>query len=184
MHLYKSRQPNLIHYVTTVTHLRRPHFRDKEASELFLQVLDDTRKTDPFKLIAYVIMPDHVHLLINPIGLDVKKTMNLIKGRSSRLIRQELWGDPNGINTYLPNRFWQKGFSSIDIYTYGFVVQKIRYIHMNPVRANLVRDPEDWKYSSYGVGTPLRKFDSPIEMDERSFWTAEELKEYGSLSHP
>lgn len=184
MHLYKSRRRNLVHYVTTVTNRRLPLFRTEETSELFLQVLDETRKTDPFKLIAYVIMPDHVHLLINPISLDVRKTMNLIKGRSSRLIRRYMADITLGRSPQDPAHFWQKGFSSIDLYTYGFVVQKVHYIHRNPVRAGLVNSPSDWKYSSYGVETPQRKFDSPIEIDERPFWTAKEFEEFESGTHP
>jgi putative transposase len=184
MHLYKSRQKNVIHYVTTVTHQRTPFFLSENTSELFVRVLDETRKTDPFKLIAYVIMPDHVHLLINPIDLDVRRTINLIKGRSSRLIRQALRDETPGTSASRPTRFWQKGFSSIDIYTYEFVVQKVRYIHMNPVRAGLVKTQAEWKYSSYGVGTPLRTLDSPIEIDERSLWTASEFEEYESKTHP
>ncbi len=63
MHLFKTREPNLVHYVTAVTYDRAPVFRDERACALFVEALAETREKDPFKLIGYVVMPDHAHLI-------------------------------------------------------------------------------------------------------------------------
>jgi len=61
MHLFKSREPNLVHYATAVTFSRVPVFRSDHACSLFIDALATTRKKEPFKLIGYVLMPDHMN---------------------------------------------------------------------------------------------------------------------------
>src|SRR5882672_1685045 len=73
MHLFKSKEQNLVHYVTGVTYARVPIFRREEICSLFIEALSETRLKDPFKLIGYVLMPDHFHLLANPIELNISK---------------------------------------------------------------------------------------------------------------
>jgi REP element-mobilizing transposase RayT len=86
MHLFKSREPNLVHYVTAVTYDRVPVFRSENACSLMIEALATTRTKDPFKLIGYVIMPDHFHMLANPLGLDISVVAGRLKGRSASLI--------------------------------------------------------------------------------------------------
>ena len=74
MKLFKSQEQNLVHYVTAVTYGRIPLFREAELCELFITALAETRIKDPFKLIGYVLMPDHFHLLVNPITLTADKS--------------------------------------------------------------------------------------------------------------
>jgi len=66
MKLYKSNELNTFHYVTLVTHSRVPVFRSDSACEIFVDALRETRERYPYKLIGYVLMPDHVHAC----GLD------------------------------------------------------------------------------------------------------------------
>ena len=86
MHLFKSREPNLVHYATAVTYGRVPIFQSNNACSLLIEALATTRSKDPFKLIGYVIMPDHFHLLANPLGLDISVAAGRFKGRSASLI--------------------------------------------------------------------------------------------------
>ena len=88
MHLFKSKEQNLAHYVTGVTYARVPIFRRDEIYSLFIEALSETRFKDPFKLIGYVLMPDHFHLLANPIELNISKVVGKLKGRSaSRILK-------------------------------------------------------------------------------------------------
>ena len=83
MHLFKSREPNLVHYATVVTHNRVPVFRNDHACSLLIDAVDTTRSKEPFKLIGYVVMPDHFHLLANPLDLDISIIVGRIKGRAA-----------------------------------------------------------------------------------------------------
>src|SRR4029078_9060576 len=83
MHLFKSHEPNLVHYATTVTFNRLPIFRNEHACSLLVDALATTREKEPFKLIGYVLMPDHFHLLANPLNLDISIIVGRIKGRAA-----------------------------------------------------------------------------------------------------
>src|SRR4030088_1669319 len=83
MHLFKSREPNLVHYATAVTFNRVPVFRSDHACFLFIDALATTREKEPFKLIGYVIMPDHFHLIANPLALDISVLVGRLKGRAA-----------------------------------------------------------------------------------------------------
>jgi REP element-mobilizing transposase RayT len=83
MHLFKSREPNLVHYATSVTFNRVPVFRSDDACSLFIDALATTREKEPFKPIGYVVMPDHIHLLANPLNLDISIVVGRLKGRAA-----------------------------------------------------------------------------------------------------
>ena len=59
MKLFKSHEPNIFHYVTSVCYKRVPVFRSEKTCELFIEALAETRRRNPFKLVGYVVMPDH-----------------------------------------------------------------------------------------------------------------------------
>jgi putative transposase len=160
MHLFKSREPNLVHYVTAVTYARVPIFRNDDACALLIEALAITRSKDPFKLIGYVIMPDHFHLLANPLGRDISVVAGRFKGRSASLILKWLRAAghhlslaklalPVALASGQTHAVWLKEFSAIDIWSHKFIRQKLHYIHMNPVRAGLVDHPAKWRWSSF-----------------------------------
>ena len=86
MKLFKSHNPNICHYTTSVCYNRIPIFRSAKACSLFIEALAETREKCPFKLIGYVIMPDHTHLIVNPIGRDISRLMRRIKSSAARKI--------------------------------------------------------------------------------------------------
>ena len=154
MHLFKSREENLVHYVTCVTFDRIPLFQRNKICSLFIDALEATRTKDPFKLIGYVIMPDHIHLLANPIALNISKVVGRLKGRAATKILKDLrmlgcWDVLDELKLLQPlksgqtHAVWLKDFSSIDIWSHKFIRQKLHYIHMNPVRAGLVEKAID-----------------------------------------
>ena len=65
MKLYKSNEPNTFHYVTMVSYNRVPVFRGDEACQVLVDVLREVREKFPYKLIGYMVMPDHVHAIVN-----------------------------------------------------------------------------------------------------------------------
>ena len=86
MYLFKSHDPNIFHYTTSVCLRRVPVFRSDHACELFMEALTETRKRYPLKLIGYMLMPDHNHLIVNPLGRDIRRVMNSLKSGSARMI--------------------------------------------------------------------------------------------------
>lgn len=185
MRLFKSKEQNLVHYVTCVTYNRVPVFRNEEICSLFIEALSDTRAKDPFKLIGYVVMPDHVHLLANPIELDITKVVGKLKGRSATKMLKSLRAvnsvsvldrlQPRPLSSGQTHAVWLQDFSSIDIWSHKFLRQKLQYIHMNPVRAGFCDHPAKWRWSSYHAYFPHEPGRVPIEVDWRWLWSAEEF---------
>jgi putative transposase len=187
MKLFKSHDPNTFHYTTSVCHKRVPVFRSDKACELFIEALAETRRRLPLKLIGYVVMPDHTHLIINPLCCDVSKVMNSLQSASAREIidwlRESDYGESLAKLTLNPpqkrghtHSVWQKDFSAIDLWSPRFIRQKLHYIHMNPVRAGLCKHPAEWKWSSYRAYLPHEPGTVPIEIDPLGYWSMEELE--------
>jgi putative transposase len=162
--LFKSHDPNIFHYMTTVCFKRVPVFRSDIACRLFTKALAETRDRCEFKLIGYVVMPDHVHLILNPLNRDIGAVMRRLKSTSARLILDWLRESNHLVSleklaVSVPqvrshtHSLWQKDFSSIDLWTPRFIRQKLNYIHLNPVRAGLCEHPADWQGSSYRLSS-------------------------------
>lgn len=188
MKLFKSREPNLVHYVTAVTYDRFPVFSREECCSLFMEALVETRTKDPFKLIGYVIMPDHFHLLANPLDMNITKLAGKLKGRAASKILKWLRSE-NEISVLQKlalrkplasgqtHAVWLQDFSAIDIWSHKFIRQKLNYIHLNPLRAGLCDHPANWRWSSYRAYFRHDKGSVPIEVDLRWLWTETELAE-------
>ena len=144
-----------------------------------------TRLKEPFKLIGYVIMPDHFHLLANPLDLDISIIVGRIKGRAAVAILNWLRSEGHSISlaklalakplkTGKTHAVWQVEFAAVDIWSRKFVRQKLQYIHMNPVRAGSCRSPAEWRWSSFRAYFPHEPGSVPIYF-LRWLWTEEEL---------
>ena len=125
--------------------------------DLFVQVLEQVRQRYQFVVVAYVVMPEHFHLLIsepekaNPsvviqaLKLGVARRMlSARKRREKELTSQE----GLGMNP-VPQHIWQVRFYDYNVWTGRKQVEKVRYIHRNPVRRGLVESPEQWRWSSF-----------------------------------
>jgi len=119
--------------VTTSLSQKTRSFSEGEAKIVEETILESASRKE-IMLYAYVIMPDHIHLLFRPISLGISKTVRLIKGRASRKINK--------------GSFWRKGFFDFAILTDKKFKEKFNYIHYNPVKKGLVEKAEDYKYSS------------------------------------
>jgi len=183
MKLFKSSDPNTFHYITIVTFSRVPIFRSDVACSLFIETLAEIRLLHPFKLIGYVIMPDHVHFIVNPQAPEISVILRKIKGKSARRILD--WLIAAGHKTSLNKlklavkerqyAVWQKDSSAIDLFSPKFLQQKLNYIHMNPVRGELCEEPKDWQWSSYQAYFPKAAKNVPIDIDLNPYWKLESL---------
>ena len=124
-------------FVTTVTWQRTPLFRNPQKTELMIDVLAHCREQKKYVLHEFVIMPDHLHLLLTPAaGISLERAMQLIKGGFS----YRLGKSKNG-------SVWQESFTN-RIRDEQDYPRHAEYIRMNPVRSRLVESQELYPYSS------------------------------------
>jgi REP element-mobilizing transposase RayT len=185
MTVFNSKERNVLHYLTFVVLQRVRVFADQGNCQLFIEALDETRKQYPFKLIAYVIMPDHVHLIVNPAGGDIELVGKTLKGKSAKKILDRLKIFENGSTLSQLKRsaigkrnhtfsLWQKKVKSVDLWTHKFILQKMNYVHMNPVRAALCDHPGKWVWSSYSAYVRNSQAEIPIQPDRQGYWPEEQ----------
>ncbi|MGA7915385.1 MAG: transposase [Candidatus Acidiferrales bacterium] len=118
----------------------RPLFRKPEAAGLLVKQLLDCRARGFYKLHAFVVMPDHFHALLTPaVTVSLETAMQMIKGGSSRTIKQAL--------NYL-SPVWQKGFHDRWIRNAEEYEARLDYIRENPIVARLATKPEEYLLSS------------------------------------
>ncbi len=116
-------------FVTTNCHQRQPIFRDAERTRLMLGVLQDNRAKGRFLLHEFVIMPDHMHLLLTPASnVSLEKAVQFIKGGFSFRVKKELG---------FRDEVWQKSFTEHRVKDAADYEHHREYIRMNPVRARL-----------------------------------------------
>jgi putative transposase len=131
-------------------------------------------------------MPDHIHLIINPVGRDINLIGKELKGKSGKKIidwlkEKQFLASLEKIS--LKDRqkrnhsyaVWQKGIKSIDLYSHKFIRQKLNYVHLNPTRAGFCDHPAKWKWSSYHAYLPHKSGEVPIEIDWRAYWEEKEF---------
>ena len=105
---------------------------------MFLDILEQTRQRHGFYLFGYVLMPEHVHLLLSePKHQKLEDTFRVLKTQASRKLKNKR------------PQFWQERYYDFNVLTQLKFVEKLRYLHRNPVTRGLVESPEDWPWSSY-----------------------------------
>ena len=121
--------------------------------DLFLKILEETRRKYRFVVHGYVVMPEHFHLLITePEVGDPSVLMKVIKQRFARQVnRSRKNGVPAQIALWdlIPDPVWQKRFYDFNVWTERKRIEKLRYMHRNPVNRGLVEHPDQWKWSSF-----------------------------------
>jgi putative transposase len=144
--LERRQNTGQLHFITFSCHHRSPYLEHPEPKDILEQVLERTRRSHQLSVFAYVLMPEHVHLLLNePHAYPLSSTLRVIKGESSKLLK--------GSREHL----WQPRYYDFNVFTTEKLVEKVRYIHRNPVTRGLVSKPEDYRWSSfchYATGQP------------------------------
>jgi putative transposase len=140
-----------MHFITCSCYRRRRLLGAAHRRDLFLKILEEARQRYQFVVVGYVVMPEHFHLLISePEKGDPSVVMKVVKQRFARRVHRkrsvdqlDLGGD--GADEHV----WQKRFYDFNVWTERKRVEKLRYIHRNPVKRGLVAAPEQWAWSSF-----------------------------------
>src|SRR3990170_204069 len=150
-------QENGCYFVTAALRNFTPLFDEREIVSIVFDSLNFLRRNKGLKIYAYVVMPEHVHLVASAGEASITTLIGDFKRFTSRNIAE--WLRVNNpplfeklkADAYRGQNYavWQETFRSEVIYERKFLVQKIDYIHNNPVRRGLVEEPGDWRYTSF-----------------------------------
>ncbi|MBU1075522.1 transposase, partial [Patescibacteria group bacterium] len=194
--------PGQVHFVTARTFKSSPYFNNESCCEMLLEEIEFYRSKYCFRLFGFIIMPDHVHLLIQPLkNTGISKIMQCIKIMTTKRIKRYLiygrkgrwddvvdntyvskWGNKGSLDDAMDDAYrnrdssddviraiqednvvqinqkykarqsfhvWQNGFYDFNIYSEKKFIEKLNYIHDNPVKHKLAKNSKDWKYSFY-----------------------------------
>jgi len=145
-----------LHFITTSCYQRSALLGTSKNRDLFLEVMEQVRRRYRFVVVGYVVMPEHVHLLFSePERGDPSLVMNVLKQSFARRLLQRIRGAADLQQWSLWNtaitesHVWQHRFYDFVVFTEKKRVEKLRYMHRNPVARGLVPVPEQWNWSSY-----------------------------------
>jgi REP-associated tyrosine transposase len=132
----RYQQTGEFHFLTFSCYRRRAYLSAASAMELFEDALERVRRRYLFVVAGYVVMPEHVHLLVNESRRALlSKAIQALKLSVSVRSRER--------------PFWQPHYYDFNVFSHEKFVEKLRYIHRNPVQRGLVQKPEDWPWSSF-----------------------------------
>jgi putative transposase len=147
-------------FVTFGCYRNLPFLNDDGTKRIFLEELARVRDKHAFELLAYVIMPEHVHLVLHPpSGMPLGLVVREMKSRSAK--RYFTLEGPLGQEAR--RVFWQKRCYDHNCRKPETTLEKIRYCHNNPVRRGLVTEPGEWMWSSYNCYCGAE--DVPLRVD-------------------
>lgn len=175
-----------LHYVTGNCINRLTVFAESACCRAFLKELNTINQEWPSKLIAYVLMPDHFHLISNPRDGEIREFMRDLKSQAAKAVVQAT-RRLKFPQTDEGHQVWQESFKAMPLWSARMIWQKINYIHNNPVKAGLVKSAKDYDWSSF------RSFyfqaDEPLGVDPEWWWPedseklSEEMKKLGWFSY-
>ena len=134
--LIRYQQAKHFHFITFSCWRRLPYFNDPAACDLFEHSLEKMRVRYDFVIAAYVVMPEHVHLLVSePRLAKLSKAVQALK---------------LAVAVKRPERpFWMARYYDFNVFTTDKRVEKLRYIHRNPVTRGLSDSPQQWRWTSF-----------------------------------
>jgi len=143
-----------LHFITASCYHREPLLRSRRRCDLLLKVLEQVRVRYGFVVIGYVVMPEHFHLLISePKKANPSVVMQALKlGVVRRLFpRTQRFGSSaaRSFHDIPAQHFWQRRFYDFNVWSARKRVEKLRYMHRNPVKRGLVDAPDQWPWSSF-----------------------------------
>ena len=136
--LVRFQQSHCLHFITFTCYRRQPFLDTTRAKNVFERSLEQTRRSYRLAVIGYVVMPEHVHLLVSePERATLARAIQALKQSVSQKLKAR------------DGRFWQTRYYDFNVFTAAKRIEKLKYIHRNPVHRGLVEHPEDWPWSSY-----------------------------------
>ena len=165
--LKRFQQSGQLHFLTFSCYRRRPNFATWHSRECFESSLKRVRRSYGLCVYGYVVMPEHVHLLVNePERGCLAQMLQSLKQSVARTLALRA-----------VDSFWQARYYDFNVWSERKFVEKLRYIHRNPVARELVERPEDWRWSSFGhyfMGA-----DGVVEIESQ--WTARRREKLGII---
>jgi putative transposase len=155
LHRYYGR--GHLHFLTFSCYRRLPLLRTVRARDVFVRELARVRAEYGFLLVGYVVMPEHVHLLISEPRKGTPSTvLQMLKQRVSKKLRKKQRRNLVGqLRLAFPEpvenirSFWQARFYDFNVYTSRKKREKLEYMHRNPLTRGLVKHPKEWPWSSW-----------------------------------
>jgi len=154
-----------LHFVTFSCYRRQARLSRADARSLFEQSLEQVRQAYGLAVVGYVVMPEHVHLLLSePERATLATALQSLKQSVSRRLALRA-SEP----------FWQARYYDFNVHNDEKRAEKLRYMHRNPVKRGLAAKPEDWQWSSFRhYATGLA---GAVEIE--SLWTAWQREQIG-----
>ena len=166
--LRRYHQAQDLHFLTFSCYQQKPKLDHSAAKALFERALEATRVHYGLCVTGYVVMPEHVHLLLSePWAQSLSTALQALKQSVSRTLALR-HAEP----------FWQARYYDFNVWTEGKRIEKLRYMHRNPVARGLVARPEDWPWSSFRHY--LTGAEGAIEIE--SEWTARRREKMGMVN--
>ncbi len=142
--LRRYQQADEFHFITFSCYRRQPGLATPQARRLCQQTLERVRRWYGLCVFGYVVMPEHVHLLVSePERSSLAVAIQMLKQITARQLL------PHFSKPGTREPFWQARYYDFNVWTKKKRVEKLRYIHRNPVKRGLVKKAEDWEWSSF-----------------------------------
>jgi putative transposase len=145
-----------LHFITFTCYRRLPLLRSVRARNVFVNILGEVRDRYGFSLVGYVVMPEHIHLLISePVTGTPSTVIQVLKQRVSRRLRAQKRRPTGQLNLVFATGddslpcFWQRRFYDFNVWSLKKKIEKLHYMHMNPLKRKLALHPKDWPWSSF-----------------------------------
>ena len=156
---------NDLHFLTTSTYRRTQIFNSELFKREFVATLAELRAEMGFRLLGYVLMPEHFHLLIWPSGdANPSQILQKLEDRTALFVLKHLKGNathpwcrkvldqvrlPATVHHHAHFRVWQRRGYDLNVWSSKKRDEKLDYMHNNPVVRKLVDQPGDWPWSSW-----------------------------------
>ena len=142
--LERRQQTGNLHFLTFSCQDRNPYLRSPQAASIFEHSLEAMRRKYLFEVIGYVVMPEHVHLLMTE---PPTHPLSTVIGSLKHPVSKQLPQSP----------FWLPRYHDFNVFTNEKRKDKLKYIHRNPVERGLVGNPEAYPLSSYNAHLKRRQ---------------------------
>ena len=156
---------NHLHYITNSTYRRARLFDSERFKNQWIMTLGELRQGLGFKIVGYVLMPEHFHALIWPTAqANPSQIVQKLEDRTALFILKNLKENltypwcrrmlarvtlPPTVHHHAHFRLWQRKGYDMNIWTPKKRDEKLNYMHNNPVKRGLVKEPGDWPWSSW-----------------------------------
>ncbi len=167
-------------YITIIAKDRLPVFQTDAIKLITCQALGEARTSGKFLVFAYVIMPDHLHLITDCPNSSAE-VLRYVKGLTGRRVIDYL--KEHNYQTSLAKlrhadwkrkhsySLWQQEKNLFSIFSEAAFMQKVNYIHLNPVRADMVEKATDYRWSSARIWQRIPRDNEPLQVDhDRINW--------------